>query len=65
MSKGTGASLFADQPLMTIRVSRDSGQTWGRERAVFSTEDLAPLATSEWPPCQCWRCTGRGGGSDR
>ena len=44
-------SLFADRPLMTIRVSRDSGQTWEPERAIFNTDVLAPLATMEWPPC--------------
>jgi hypothetical protein len=56
MSKGTGTNLFADRPLMTMRVSRDSGQTWGPERAVSTTDDLPPLMTSQWPPCQCWRC---------
>lgn len=54
----TYAQLFADRPLMTLRVSRDSGQTWGSERAVFATDDFPPLMTSQWPPCQCWRCTG-------
>jgi hypothetical protein len=56
MSKGTDAQLFADRPLMTMRVSRDSGQTWEPERAVFTTDDLQPLMTSQWPPCKCWRC---------
>jgi hypothetical protein len=65
MSKGTDSKLFADRPLMTMRVSRNSGQTWGPERAVFTTDALPPLITTEWPPCQCWRCTERGMGSDR
>lgn len=59
MSGGTGSDLFADRPLMTLRVSRDSGRTWGPERAVFPAEGLPPLITTEWPPCQCRRCTRR------
>jgi len=51
--------LFAEQPLLTLRVSRDSGQTWGSERVVFATDDLEPLITTGWPPCECWRCCGR------
>lgn len=65
MSKGTGSRLFADRPLMVMRVSRDSGQTWGPEQAVAATDDLPPLLTSAWPPCECWRCTERGQGSRR
>lgn len=65
MSKGAGSRLFADRPLMTMRVSRDSGQTWGPEQAVATTDDLPPLLTSAWPPCECWRCTERGQGSGR
>lgn len=57
MSKGKEPGLFADRPLMTIRVSRDAGRTWGSERAIFPTDDLAPLVTTEWPPCECPRCT--------
>ena len=57
--------LSADRPLMTLRVSRDSGQTRGPEKAVIESDRLAPLATSEWPPCQCPRCAGRGTTSDR
>jgi hypothetical protein len=64
MSKRTGSNLFADRPLMTMRVSRDSGRTWEPERIVFGGDDLAPLVTSAWPPCQCPRCAGRGKGSD-
>ncbi len=40
---------------MTIRVSRDSGRTWTRERTVKG-EGPPP----EWvpcPPCACPRCT--------
>lgn len=59
MSPGREGSLFADRPLMTIRVSRDSGQTWEPERAIFNTDGLAPLVTMEWPPCKCARCAQR------
>lgn len=57
--------FLADRPLMTMRVSRDSGQTWGSDRAIFTTDGLVPLITTEWPPCQCLRCVGRGGSSTR
>ncbi|AZQ35868.1 hypothetical protein EJ357_22240 [Streptomyces cyaneochromogenes] len=60
MSGKAYAQLFVERPLMTLRVSRDSGQTWQSERAVFATADLPPLTTTAWPPCQCWRCTGPG-----
>lgn len=62
MSDGSDPHLFADAPLMTMRVSRDSGKTWGPERVVFTTGDLSPLITAEWPPCQCWRCADPGKG---
>lgn len=59
MSKGRESEPFADRPLMTVRVSRDSGQTWEPEQAVFTTDDLPPLMTTAWPPCQCPRCAQR------
>lgn len=42
--------------MMTLRVSRDSGKTYGPTRVVRSTEPLMPLETSVWPPCECARC---------
>jgi hypothetical protein len=57
VSTETNAHFFAEHPLMTLRVSRDSGQTWGSEQAVFAADDLPPLMTNQWPPCQCRRCT--------
>ncbi|AOT59794.1 hypothetical protein A4G23_02649 [Streptomyces rubrolavendulae] len=54
---------MSDQPegagrlrLLSLRVSRDSGRTWGPERRIWSGERLAPLASSAWPPCLCPRC---------
>ncbi|RSS35068.1 hypothetical protein EF902_38890 [Streptomyces sp. WAC05858] len=44
------------QRLMSLRVSHDSGQTWSAEVVVISSDPLAPLLTSTWPPCQCLRC---------
>lgn len=64
MSQGTSEGVILDQPLMTIRVSYDSGQTWEPERAVFNSDDLPPLVTAEWPPCRCLRCMGRRSSSD-
>lgn len=49
------------QRLMSLRVSRDSGRTWGAESVIRSNEPLAPLLTSAWPPCQCLRCVAGGG----
>ncbi|AZK95116.1 hypothetical protein B7R87_15585 [Streptomyces tsukubensis] len=45
------------RPRMTIRVSRDSGRTWGPVTIVRSsrTEDL-PLEPLRFPPCRCPRC---------
>jgi hypothetical protein len=42
-----------EPPLMTIRVSRDSGRTYGPRIDVRPTDNLQPDATSAWPPCQC------------
>ncbi|WP_175407927.1 hypothetical protein [Streptomyces sp. TRM64462] len=44
--------------LLSLRVSRDGGRTWGPERQVWSSE---PLAHAIWPPCQCPRCRATGG----
>lgn len=51
------ASRNLQRPLMTLRVSRDSGRTWGPERAVFGGNLPVPAVTSEWPPCRCPHCT--------
>jgi len=62
----SGSDIFADHPLMTMRVSRDSGRFWEPEWAVFGDDvDLAPLATSEWSPCKCPRCAARAKRTDR
>ncbi|MEE4594483.1 hypothetical protein V2J94_21790 [Streptomyces sp. DSM 41524] len=42
--------------MMTMRVSRDSGKTYGPMRVVKTTEPLRPIETSVWPPCRCPRC---------
>lgn len=39
--------------LMTIRVSRDSGKTYGAPIEVRAGDDLPPMWTSIWPPCGC------------
>jgi predicted Zn-ribbon and HTH transcriptional regulator len=44
---------------MTLRVSRDSGRTYGAPlvyRADSRTPPLEPLQSSVWPPCSCPRC---------
>ncbi|WP_340564480.1 hypothetical protein [Streptomyces sp. GSL17-111] len=42
-------------PLLTIRVSHDSGRTYGPTLAVHHGDDLPPLDTFQWPPCACPR----------
>jgi len=65
-SDGLGfTEILAEQPLMTMRVSRDSGQTWGSERAIFNSDDLSPFTAMEWPPCKCPRCSERRGSQNR
>ncbi|MFI1018006.1 exo-alpha-sialidase [Streptomyces sp. NPDC020965] len=48
--------------LMTLRVSRDSGKTWG-PRSVVREGDLVNLLDnpSKYPDCECVRCVGRYG----
>ncbi|ADI10664.1 hypothetical protein SBI_07544 [Streptomyces bingchenggensis BCW-1] len=48
-----------DRAMMTLRVSRDGGKTYGPTRVIRSTDPLRPLETSVWPPCQCPRCIER------
>jgi hypothetical protein len=42
-----------DVPLLTLRVSRDSGRTWDTRRVISNRDNLVPLLTSQWPPCLC------------
>lgn len=46
---------------MTLKVSRDSGRTWGQVTVVREDEDLALLTNpAGFPPCACPRCTASG-----
>lgn len=46
--------------LMTLRVSRDSGRTWGPVTKVREGENPVILGNpGGFPPCTCPRCTGR------
>lgn len=41
---------------MTVRVSRDSGRTWGAQVAYPGSRNekpLSPAASAAWPPCEC------------
>lgn len=40
--------------VMTIRVSRDAGRSWGRQRRFRAG---TPLVTTTWPPCRCPGCS--------
>lgn len=41
---------------MTVRVSRDSGRTWGAQVAYPSNRSEkppSPAVSATWPPCEC------------
>lgn len=46
------------RPLLTLRVSWDSGRTWGPQKVIRSTENLTPMLSSAWPLCQGPKCGG-------
>ncbi|MFF2327660.1 MULTISPECIES: hypothetical protein [unclassified Streptomyces] len=47
-----------DNVRMTLRVSRDSGQTWGPLTEVRVGEDsVVPESPGRYPPCVCSRCS--------
>ncbi|KPC66170.1 MULTISPECIES: hypothetical protein [Streptomycetaceae] len=46
----------ADRPLMTMRISRDSGRTWSPVREIWPDDcDVHPWDAIIWPPCACPR----------
>lgn len=46
------------QVVMTLRVSRDSGRSWGPRTDVRAGKDrVAPIGSGAFPPCMCPRCT--------
>ncbi len=44
---------------MTLRVSRDSGRTWGRTIAVREGDPVRFSAGPQYPMCECRRCADR------
>lgn len=46
-----------EQPkkMLTIRVSRDGGRTYGPPVEVDPDRDCTPEITSQWPLCRCPR----------
>lgn len=44
---------------MTLRVSRDSGRTWGPTTVVQAPDAPALPDLGGYPPCGCPRCTER------
>ncbi|AEM80889.1 hypothetical protein Strvi_1130 [Streptomyces violaceusniger Tu 4113] len=49
--------MSQEPALMTVRVSRNGGKTFG-PMAIYraSNASLEPLKSSAWPPCECPRC---------
>ncbi len=46
---------------MTLRVSRDSGETWGPITAITEDALLTPISNPiQYPPCECPRCREEG-----
>ncbi|PVC71842.1 hypothetical protein DBP18_17340 [Streptomyces sp. CS081A] len=46
---------------MTLRVSRDSGETWGPVTTITEDAPLAPISNPiQYPPCECSRCREQG-----
>lgn len=54
------ATGLLDRPRMTLRVSRDSGRTWGREKRYYDRDCNPPLLNGTYPPCECPRHRGKG-----
>lgn len=48
--------MSQDEPLMIIRVSRDSGRTWGPTLAVRDADPIGNINPIAYPPCECPRC---------
>lgn len=46
------------RPLLTLRVSRDSGKTWEPERRYYARDCEPPLLNGVMAPCECPRCPG-------
>lgn len=47
--------------LMTLRVSRDSGRTWGPRTVILDDQGQGSLPSEpmRFPPCRCPRCLNR------
>jgi hypothetical protein len=61
---GSPGQAGVDVSVMTIRVSKDTGRSWGRRRRFLGGAGVgagagtwAPLVTMSWPPCRCPGCT--------
>ena len=52
---------MSEKPFLTIRVSHDSGKTWGKTVKVTSKSETVPLLSSQWPLCRCCRCAAENG----
>ncbi len=47
-------------PFLTLRVSRDSGRTWGPTVTYQPSRTDTPFdLAGRFPPCQCPRCSRR------
>lgn len=54
------ASGAPERPLLTLRVSRDSGRTYEPEKRFYSRDCEPPLLNGTYPPCECPRHRGEG-----
>ncbi|MEW2553673.1 hypothetical protein AB0957_18300 [Streptomyces zhihengii] len=53
MTAQSALPLADGRPLLTLRVSRDSGRTWSPLVEIISADKLVPVSSSTWPPCEC------------
>ena len=47
----------AQGPVITLRVSRDSGRTWGPKVTYEPAREAPPIESpARFPPCACPKC---------
>lgn len=55
-----GTTGSEQRSLMTLRVSRDSGETWEQSSIVREGDPVVLInEPMRYPPCECRRCTSR------
>ncbi|WBB64090.1 hypothetical protein O7599_16915 [Streptomyces sp. WMMC500] len=58
MAAQAEASSAPERPLLTLRVSRDSGRTYEPEKRFYARDCEPSLLNGTYPPCECPRHRG-------